>query len=480
MLDDYHQIHEMAVHDLLTELLRYPPDTMHLVIIGRGDPPLALERLRAQRRMNEIRLHDLSFTPAETGSYLNEIMGIPVDQVEAASLQERTEGWATALHLVALSLRHRQDVNELLGDLQPDNGYVHDYLAAEVVAQQPPDIQAWMQRTSILNRLCAPVCDALCQTETTGREFLAWLERAQLFCIPLDSQGHWFRYHHLYQQFLRQQLAQNMGEDAVRQLHIQASVWFADNGLIDEALHHALAGDDLPGAAYLVERHWHAEAEAARWYVVEGWLNSLPPEIKQQRPALLLAEAYGAMARFQMGRVPALLEQAEPLLDDHAATPQLLGELNFLRGTLLYWQNQAQAGVERLEEALAQTEEKHVHIVANIEMSLALARYAVGQKRFAIRAITERIQATDPSQAFLLGQLSAGLAFIHLLSADLSQASRQAERMHVVNRASGNLNIDAWSWYLRLAPAFTLLIWSRHAITSRSQRSSDTLWTHRP
>ena len=132
-----------------------------------------------------------------------------------------------------------------------------------------------------------------------------------------------------------------MGKDAVRQLHIQASAWFADNGLIDEALHHALAGDDLAGAADLVERHWHAEAQAARWYVVEGWLNSLPPEIKQQRPALLLAEAYGAMARFQMGRVPGLLEQAEPLLDDRTATPQLLGELNFLRGTLLYWQGQA-------------------------------------------------------------------------------------------------------------------------------------------
>ena len=456
VLDDYHQIHEMAIHDLLTELLRHPPDTMHLVIIARGDPPLALDRLRALRQMNEIRLHDLSFTPAETASYLNEIMGIPVDRVEASSVQERTEGWATALHLVALSLRHRHDVNELLSLLQTNNGYVHDYLAAEVVAQQPPAIQAWMQQTSILNRLCAPVCDALCQAEATahgatltGREFLAWLERAQLFCIPLDSQGHWFRYHHLYQQFLRQRLAQRMGEDAVRQLHIQASAWFADNGLIDEARHHALAGDDLPGAADLVERHWHAEAQAARWYVVEGWLNSLSPEIKQQRPALLLAEAYGAMARFQMGRVPGLLEQAEPLLDDRTATPQLLGELNFLRGTLLYWQGQAQAGVERLEAALAQTEEKHVHIVANIELSLALARYAVGQKRLAIHTISARIQATDPSQAFLLGQLSAGLAFIHLLAADLSQAGRQAARMHVVNRASGNGTIDAWSSYLR-------------------------------
>ena len=219
VLDDYHQIYEMAIHDLLTELLRHPPDTMHLVIIAHGDPPLALDQLRARRQMNEIRLYDLSFTPAETAAYLNEIMGIPMDQVEASGIQERTEGWATALHLVALSLRHRQDVNELLGGLHPDNGYVHDYLAVEVVTLQPPAIQAWMQRTSILGRFCASICDALCQAEAavdeatlTGGEFLAWLERAQLFCIPLDPQGHWYRYHHLYQQFLRQQLAQRMGK----------------------------------------------------------------------------------------------------------------------------------------------------------------------------------------------------------------------------------------------------------------------------
>ena len=311
VLDDYHHIHEMAVHRLLNEILRHPPRLLHLVIISRGDPPLMLNKLRAQRQMNEIRINALSFTPDETAVFLNDVMDISIDPRAASSMRDKTEGWVTALRMAALSLRHRKDVEGLLGSLQGDSRYLQDYLASEVVSHQPPDIQDWMLKTSILQRFCAPLCEALCRLEgaaaesnLTGPVFISWLQDAGLFVVPLDGQHEWFRYHHLFQQALQRQLMQKIGAEQLARYHSQVSTWLAQNNLIDEALHHALAAGDHLGAAELVETYWYAEAEAARWHIVESWLARLPVEIKRQRPALLLAEAFIALISFPDGACP--------------------------------------------------------------------------------------------------------------------------------------------------------------------------------
>jgi LuxR family maltose regulon positive regulatory protein len=472
VLDDYHRISDMAVHELLNELLQHPPRSLHLLITSRGDPPLDLDRMRAKRCMTEIRIRDLNFTLPETFAFLHDVMDLSIDRTAASRLRKETEGWVTGLRLAALSLRHRQDVDGLLGGLQADSRYLQDYLVSEVVSCQPPDVQDWMLKTSVLDRFCAPLCEAVCLGKAqapssskastlnhpdgdsagasmSGRNLLQWLQDTALFLVPLDAQHEWFRYHDSFQQALQSHLGQKMGADGVAGLHARASAWFADMGLIDEALQHALAAGDTVRAAELVERHWHDEAEAARWHFIEGWLAKFPTGIKRQRPALLLAEAYGALARFQMARVPPLLESAALLLDDPTVDLHLVGELNFFWGTLSYWQGDYERSVRQLTDALGQVSDEHTHVISNVELVLSLARHSRGQKEFAIQALNERIQAVDSSQAFLLGHLISGLAFIHLLSGELDEARLQAKRMQHANKAIGNATTDAWGWYLQ-------------------------------
>ena len=456
VLDDYHHINQMAVHELLDELLLHPPRPLHLVITSRGDAPLNLNRQRTQRQMVEIRLQDLSFTAAETSAFLNEVMGISIDQAGVSRLRDETEGWVTALRLAALSLRHSENLDGLLNGFQADNRYMQDYLAAEVVSSQTPLVQTWLLKVSVSDRICAPLCEVLCHVESdstqaglSGRDFLKWLQDVALFVIPLDSQNEWFRFHPLFQNALQMQLEQKMGTEEVSALHARASAWFAANNLLDEALQHALAAGDPISAAEIVEQCWHDEAEAARWYVVERWLAELPTAIKEQRPALLLAEAFGALARLQMEHVPPLIEQAERVLDEQPLEPHLLGELRFLQGTLLYWQGEAELSVRYLEEASLKTADEFTHVKSNIELMLGLALHTNGQAEVAVRTLNDRLQAIDASEVFRQGHLISGLAFIHFLCGKLVQARFQARRMQSVNSLIANPVTEAWGWYLQ-------------------------------
>jgi LuxR family maltose regulon positive regulatory protein len=199
VLDDYHLIHDLAVHNLMDELLRHPPRTLHLVLISRLNPPLKLSRLRARGQMVEIRVQDMRFTEAETSAFVRKTMGASVDQATAALLQEKTEGWVTGLRLSILSLHGAEDLDQLSLKL-PGERLATEYLFQEVFENQPQAIQKRLLRTSILDRFCAPLCEAMCDAESGsqqlgGRDFLNWLVQADLFAISLDDQHQWYRYH---------------------------------------------------------------------------------------------------------------------------------------------------------------------------------------------------------------------------------------------------------------------------------------------
>ncbi|MCP4290969.1 MAG: LuxR family transcriptional regulator, partial [bacterium] len=205
-------------------------------------------------------------------SFLGLLMGVPVDDITVDVLEQKTEGWVTGLRLSALFLRQRSDLNRILENLPTDSRYIMDYLLAEVLSKQPEEIQGYLLATAILDRFCAPLCDAVCVPGTKsleckmgGKQFLKWLEKSDLFVVPLDEQGRWFRYHHLFQKLLQRQLKHRFDTDEITVLHIRASLWFAENNLIDEALQHALAAGDVSAAAQLVEQNRHAPLNEDKW-----------------------------------------------------------------------------------------------------------------------------------------------------------------------------------------------------------------------
>ena len=264
VLDDYHVIDAKPVDgqhvdEALTFLLEHLPPQMHLVIATREDPHLPLARLRARGQLTELRAADLRFTPAEAADFLNQVMGLNLSAEDIAALETRTEGWIAGLQLAALSMQGHQDTTSFIKSFTGSHHFVLDYLVEEVLQQQSESVQTFLLRTSILDRLCGPLCDAvLLDPPASGQETLEYLEHANLFIVPLDNERRWYRYHHLFAELLRQRLHQSASsgneEAGVAEYHIRASQWYEDNDLMLEAFHHAAAANDIERAERLMEK----------------------------------------------------------------------------------------------------------------------------------------------------------------------------------------------------------------------------------
>ncbi len=251
VLDDYSAMHSEAVDEFLGGLLRCWPQPLHLVLITRYDPPLALPALRAKGAIVEVRSSDLRFSPAEATQYLSQALISPPDDKTIAAVQERAEGWIAGIKLASLSLDTGTSKADLVATLASSDVDATEYLAAEVFSHQPPAIQAFLLQTSILDHFCAALCDAVIQDAAidggdaggwSATACIEWLVRSNLFMIALDGQREWYRYHHLFRDMLRRRAGGELTEEQRRRLQQRAARWFAQRRLFDEALRHATGG----------------------------------------------------------------------------------------------------------------------------------------------------------------------------------------------------------------------------------------------
>jgi LuxR family transcriptional regulator, maltose regulon positive regulatory protein len=318
VLDDYHVIEAPAVDQALTFLIEHLPPQLHLVIATREDPPLPLARLRVRDELTELRAADLRFTPAEAAAFLNQTMGLTLSAAEVTALESRTEGWIAGLQLAALSMRGRTDVAGFVKAFAGDNRYIVDYLAQEVLQRQPEPVRSFLLQTAILDRLSGPLCDAV-TGQNDGRVMLDTLERGNLFVVPLDDQRHWFRYHHLFADVLAAQALQEQ-PDQIPSLHGRASAWYANQGWPAEAIRHALAAQDFPRAASLIELAWpvmDGRFQAAAWL---SWARALPDGLIRARPVLAVAYAWALLNGGELEAAEIRLREAEQWLEPAAPT----------------------------------------------------------------------------------------------------------------------------------------------------------------
>lgn len=314
VLDDYHVIDSDLVDRALAFLIAHLPPQLHLVIATREDPALPLAQLRARGQLSELRLVDLCFDADEAATFFADVMELRLAKAQVAALVARTEGWAAGLHLVALSLRGHQDVASFVHSFSGSQRFVLDYLLEEVLQQQPAPLQQFLLRTSVLDRLCGPLCDTVLATPAgTGQATLEAIERANLFLVPLDDQRCWYRYHQLFGELLQQRLPEDaaMGKGAIAMLHLRASGWYEAKGLMLEALHHAAAAADPARVAALAERAWaHMDSsfQAAAWC---RWVGQLSEEVLRVRPVLCTQYAWALMDTGQTEASEAWLRHAE-------------------------------------------------------------------------------------------------------------------------------------------------------------------------
>ena len=342
VLDDYHVIESEPVHEGFRFLVEHSPEQLHLTVASRSDPPLPLSRLRAGGELTELRSSDLRFSTDEAAEFLNRVMGLDLAPDDVGALEHRTEGWVAGLQLAALSLQDREDVAGFIAAFAGDDRYIVDYLVEEVLKRQPEDVRRFLLQTSILDRLCGPLCEAVAEVDR-GREILEALERENLFVVPLDDKRQWYRYHHLFGEVVRMHLqAEQPGR--LTTLHGRASEWYERNELPADAIRHALAAEDFARAAGLIELTWTAIGGTRETHTWIGWAKALPEEVVRGRPVLSLEFAWKLFGGGELEAGAAQLRNAERWLDTlagagsglgaSAAEPIVVNELPSLPGSV--------------------------------------------------------------------------------------------------------------------------------------------------
>jgi LuxR family maltose regulon positive regulatory protein len=312
VLDDYHLVDSSDIAEGVAFLLAHLPPHVHLVIGTRIDPSLPLSRLRVRGELVEIRAADLRFTDVEAASYLHHA-GVHLDPAEAAILERRTEGWAAALQLAVLSLQNRADVSDFLADFAGDDRFIVDYLVEEVLSRQPQEVREFLLRTSILERLSGPLCDAVTDS-TGGADTLERLERENLFVVPLDARRQWYRYHHLFADVLRAHASADPTGPRLATLHERASAWYHADGQPVAAVGHALAAGDHFRAAALMETAIPDLLRDRQEATIVGWVDAVPRDVVRARPVLAIGFVAGLMSVSHVSSIPQRLDELEAVL----------------------------------------------------------------------------------------------------------------------------------------------------------------------
>lgn len=442
VLDDYHQIdHGSAVHELFDAILKYPPANFHLVLVTRRDPPLALTKLKANNQLTELRLSDLQFSDVEASQVLCVALGeIPVS-TWVRDLQERVEGWAAGLRMVALAagrlrnpIRTQQAVPTGLREIQ-------EYLLQEVIEDLPAKTQYLLLYSAIPEKFCAGLLDNVSQllpggseggAELDGVEFIRRAEHNNMFIIALDADGTWYRYHHLFRELLLQQLQLRLPGEELASKQTRIALWLEELGLLDDAIRVYLDAGQPGEAAGVVERHRVQALDEDRWLQVNGWLQLFSPDETRNWPGTLLARAWIGHFHIDAELISDLVQQLEMLEGAHGLTAFQLGELDYFRALPLFWSGDI-AGARFLWERADKAPLGYGTIQGQLQVYLALSRAMEGERERALNGI-QKLRVLDAGKrGTLASRLAAVETQIHYISLSTAPAAQAAARLAMLS-----------------------------------------------
>jgi len=402
VLDDYQFISSQVVHEEVAFLLEHCPRTFHLLISTRSDPPLPLARLRARGQTLELRAADLRFSEAEAAQFLNDVMGLRLDAGSVAALEERTEGWIAGLQMAALSMRDRQDIPGFIAGFSGTNRYILDYLLEEVLANQAPEIQRFLLYTSILERLTAPLCEAISVSLSPASQILDYLERANLFLVPLDDERQWYRYHHLFAGLLRVQLQKSLGDQGVARLHFRAAEWHEQNGSILEAIQHASMASDDEMVERLIKENYLEMMNRGEMSWVRYWMGKLPQELVYRRPWLCLYEAMNRSWFGQLEEASLLLDEAEKHIRAEGSAPgaqSMLGYHAYVKSRVTAMQGDTRRAIEFCLKARENVHEDSLELQIDFSITLGYEFFLYGDFVNANKILNETIRLGSTARA---------------------------------------------------------------------------------
>ena len=455
VLDDYHVIKQVAIHDFMDQLLQFAPPALHLIIISRMAPPLSVHRLRLDGQLVEIRIQDLRFTAEEVLIFMRRTWNESFDPELASLLWQKSEGWAAGLRMYSLTVRRARDIAATIEHM-PSREIVLEFLYHEVFAHQPEPIQKRLLVTAVVERFSAALCDFLCEElcgpdegmkPMNGHQFIAWLEDAGVFVVPLDDHREWYRYHHLFQELLRQQLMQTNGPEFATRVHSRASSWFAQQSLLGEAILHALHAGDVERAADIIEQNKDRLLDGDQWGVLEKWIGWLPEEVINRRKGLVLARMWFAQFQYDFPRAVQLLAQLETLLTpDETMDPTMAGEIAFFRGLPLFWRGNVAESAPFFQQAADLLPLSNVLPRATAELYLGVAWQLMGRSQEVASHFTSLLAQAQKNDV-RKGRLVAVLFITYLIQGELTPAYRYVHYLQRMNHHLQNHFHSAWVQY---------------------------------
>jgi LuxR family maltose regulon positive regulatory protein len=423
VLDDFHRLSHV---DSVAWFLERLPANVQLVIATRTDPQLPLGKLRARGELLELRADALRFTVAEAEEFLNDRLELGLDAADVQLLTARTEGWPAGLYLAALSLHGAADKHARVAAFDGTSAHVVDFLAGEVLAAHEPALQDFMVRTSVLERLCAPLCDAVLG-EPVSAAALDELARTNLFLLPLDDRREWFRFHHLFAQILRVEL-ERRSPGGAGALHRRAYEWHAANGTADEAIHHAVAAGAFPQAGALIAETWVNHANAGRTASVSEWLSRIPESAMDAR--LEVVSAWVAALEGREDDMRAIVARVQPH-DDDGPLPDGFASLESSLSVLSATFGWGDAGAILEHGARsAELERPGSPWRPVVTWALGWAHYVRGDLDEAVRWLTETTEIAPAAEQWIVG-----VAAIADLSLIAGMRGRRKEQIRLAEEA---------------------------------------------
>ena len=443
-LDDYHLIQAPEIHEQLAFFIENLPAGLRLLMLTRADPPLPLARWRARGQMGELRNADLRFSEQEAAELMGMELNNRLTAEQIARLNARTEGWAAGLHLAALALRNREDADSFLQSFAGSHHFVLTYLAEDVLERLSEDTQQFLMDTSILSQLTAPLCDAVTERNDSAG-MLQRLARVNLFTMPLDEEGTWYRYHQLFSDVLLHQLQQRQ-PGRISELHRRASEWYETQGLISQAIDHALRGTDVPRATRLIESTARTTLSSGEARLVQRWIEDIPQLELNGRTRLLMAGAWAQLIIGPLHAVENWISRATSAMANDASIDHLdfLGEVAALRTVLYSFQG-------RIPDTIAQANVAREHLVESdltlrgiVAMSLGHAHRFDGNMIDAASAYREAVElGLSVGNLYIALDSMADLGIVLMRQGKLREANTTMSRgeQELIARGATNLPV---------------------------------------
>lgn len=458
VLDNYHFIREVEIQNLINKWLRFPPQNIQLCIISRRDPAININQLRASGQLTEIRMKDLSFSNTEIAALFKKNSGVVLSESQIDLLQEKTEGWPLGLMLATLLFDGKENMDDVIKSFSGSSHHVSDYLISEVLSKLPQHLKEQLAYCSLLDRFCAALIDAIIATEDVPKEnksqgttLLKWLQDSNMFVVALDTEQKWFRFHHLFQDILKDELAKIADAKRINELHSKASTWFESNGFITEAINHAALGENYIRVTNLILLHWEDTFNNKQWFQVATWLKSLPQNSIKASARLLLVELFSKNHQFLVWDVSATIYEIEEMISE--LREHEMGYFALAKMIQSYFQNDGLKALEYGAEALQLIPKDSYMFRADIYSWWTMSMLIIGQGAKAVVELDERLNNLVPSKEPIQAErLTLSAIYVYLIQADFRRIHKRLDLFFKYKK------IDAyrlgWGTYFKLITSF--------------------------